>query len=115
MNQLTKLLLLFTISFFPFLPVSPVSENQMITLAQKPEPAYAKWGRLAMKETKAKYPNAQIIDYLHIGKTTSESIETEKFKLWMKENKREYGVFVNISFDSATQRVIKMTFIETER
>ena len=115
MNQFIKFLIFFTVSFFPFLPVSPFSKNQVITFAQKPEPAYAKWGRLAMEETKAKYPNAQIIDYLHIGKTTSQSIETEKFKLWMKENKREYGVFVNISFDTATQRVIKMTFIETER
>jgi len=38
-----------------------------IFLAQQDTPAYAKWGKLAFKETQLKYPNADIIDYLHEG------------------------------------------------
>ena len=35
--------------------------------AQPEIPAYAKWGRLAVKEVESKYPNARIIDYFHEG------------------------------------------------
>ena len=32
------------------------------------QPPYAKWGKLAVEKTKEKYPKAEIIDYLHIGR-----------------------------------------------
>ena len=47
-------------------------------------PAYAKWGQLAVLETKSKYPDADIIDYLHEGRETKEDSTIEKFKLWLK-------------------------------
>ena len=115
MSRLLKVLFILMVSISPFSPFPQWVSNQTISHAQKPEPAYAKWGRLAMKETKEKYPNAQIIDYLHIGRTKYQSNETEKFKLWMRENQREYGVFVNITFNPETEKVIKMTFTETDR
>lgn len=82
---------------------------------QKPIPPYAKWGALAMKETKEKYPNAQIIDYLHIGRDIGPQTSTEKFKLWIKGQQKEFGVFVNIEFNNQTEKVIKVTFKETDR
>jgi hypothetical protein len=115
MKRVIKTFIILVICTFPYSPSPQGLVNNNVTYAQKPEPSYAKWGRLAMKETKAKYPQAQIIDYLHIGKTTNQSIETEKFKLWLRENQREYGVFVDISFDSETHKVINMSFTETDR
>ena len=35
-----------------------------IAHTQQEIPAYAKWGKLAVKETQSKYPIANIIDYL---------------------------------------------------
>nr|WP_251028972.1 DUF3889 domain-containing protein [Bacillus sp. ISL-18] len=53
---------------------------------QKPIPPYAKWGKITMQKTKEKYPQAKIIDYLHIGRDKGENTSVEKFKLWLKEN-----------------------------
>lgn len=82
---------------------------------QKPIPPYAKWGTLAMEKTKERYPNANILDYLHMGRVPGIPNTTEKFKLWLKENNKEFGVFVEIQFDTRTEKVIKITFKETAR
>lgn len=81
----------------------------------KPIPPYAKFGKLAMEKTHEKYPNAKIIDYLHIGRITGPHSSTEKFKLWLKDNSREFGVFVNIEFNNKTEKVMNITFKETSR
>ncbi|PAV28456.1 hypothetical protein CIL05_16080 [Virgibacillus profundi] len=81
--------------------------------AENEIPPYAKWGQLAVKETKSKYPNAQVIDYLHIGRETKDDSMVEKFKLWLKEESKEYGVFINIEFNSQTDEVIAITFRES--
>lgn len=86
-----------------------------LVLAQKPIPSYAKWGNYAMKTTKEKYPNAQILDYLHIGRKTGTTSSTESFKLWLRENKKEFGVFVDIQFDKQTEKVLQTTFRETSQ
>ncbi|WP_026021879.1 YqzG/YhdC family protein [Bacillus timonensis] len=82
---------------------------------KKPEPEYAKWGRLAMEETKKRYPSAQIVDYLHVGRYKKNGMHIERFKLWLKQDKREFGVFVNITFEPETERVKNITVVETER
>ncbi|MEH7414990.1 YqzG/YhdC family protein [Neobacillus drentensis] len=82
---------------------------------QKPIPPYAKWGTLAMKKTQERYPQAKIIDYLHVGRVTDSQSTTEKFKLWLKDDKREFGVFVDIKFNPATNQVINITYRETTR
>ncbi|MFK9090875.1 DUF3889 domain-containing protein [Bacillus salipaludis] len=82
---------------------------------QKPIPPYAKFGTLAMEKTHEKYPNAKIIDYLHIGRLAGKQTSTEKFKLWLKDNSKEFGVFVNIEFNNETGKVSKITFKETSR
>lgn len=80
----------------------------------KAQPAYAKWGRLAMLKTKEKYPNAQIIDYLHIGRVKGENTSIEKFKLWLKEKDKEFGVLVDIEFETKSEKMTKITYKEVK-
>lgn len=82
---------------------------------QKPIPPYAKWGTFAMEKTQERYPNAKIIDYLHIGRIRGPHSSTERFKLWLKVNTREFGVFINIEFNNETGKVINVTFKESSR
>ncbi|MDZ5610680.1 DUF3889 domain-containing protein [Bacillus pseudomycoides] len=75
------------------------------------QPHNAKRVKLAVEKTKEKYPTAQIIDYLHIGrKPKTVNITTEKFKLWLREDGKEYGVFVDVEFDTRTEKFLKITF-----
>jgi hypothetical protein len=91
-------------------------EFPQISIAQqKPIPPYAKWGQLAMKKTHEKYPQAKIVDYLHVGRTTGPQTSVEKFKLWLKGPQKEFGVFVDIEFDNKTEKVISIKFRETTR
>ena len=83
--------------------------------AQLEAPAYAKWGTLAINETKSKYPNASIIDYLHEGREYKEDSTIEKFKLWLKDGDHEFGVFVRIEFTTDTEEVINIKMQETSR
>lgn len=78
-------------------------------------PSYAKWGQIAIHKTKERYPQANIIDYLHIRRDKEENTSEEKFKLWLKENNKEFGVFVNIIFDNKTEQIIDVKFRETAR
>lgn len=80
------------------------------------QPPYAKWGKLAVEKTKEQYPKAEIIDYLHIGrKPKTVQITVEKFKLWLRENGKEYGVFVDVEFETKTEKFIKLSFQKTSR
>nr|WP_244440954.1 YqzG/YhdC family protein [Neobacillus jeddahensis] len=94
--------------------VSPLQGHHIVN-AQKPIPPYAKWGTLAMKKTHERYPHADIIDYLHIGRRSGPRTSTERFKLWLKDNKKEFGVFINIEFNTQTEKVVKITFKETKK
>lgn len=89
--------------------------NQTFVYAQQETPAYAKWGQLAMKETQAKYPNAKIIDYLHVGRETKEDYTIETFKLWLKEGAKEFGVYVKIQYVTQTEKIVSMDLQETSQ
>lgn len=91
--------------------------DSSITTAEskKPVPEYAKWGRLAMEETQKRYPSAQIVDYLHVGRYKKNGMYVERFKLWLKQDNREFGILVNITFESDTERVKNITVVETDR
>lgn len=78
-------------------------------------PSYAKWGKLAMIKTKEKYPQADILDYLHRGREVKETYSIEKFKLWLRKDKREFGVFIDLKFDPETEKLIDVTFTETSK
>lgn len=94
------------------------ANTELSTLAQEQQherPSYAKWGLLAVKETKVKYPNADIIDYLHQGREINGDSTFENFKLWLKEGDKEFGVFVRIEFNSDTEELVGIEFEETSR
>ncbi|MEH7011310.1 YqzG/YhdC family protein [Neobacillus niacini] len=110
-----KLLICLLISLFCSNVSYPFHLNQIAHAQQKPIPPYAKWSKVALEKTKAKYPNAKIVDYLHIGRRSGQSTSTERFKFWLKENQKEFGVFVNIEFNNQTGQVVNVTFQETTR
>lgn len=84
--------------------------------AQVNTPEHAKWGQLAMQNVMSIYPKADVIDYLHIGKDVGNVTSVEKFKLWLKaEDNREFGVFVDITFNNQTQEVVDIKYTETDR
>jgi hypothetical protein len=87
----------------------------MTAYAEKAIPPYAKWGRLAMQKTKERYPNSDIVDYLHIGREVKGDVSIEKFKLWLKNNKKEFGVYITISFKTNTGDLLDIKFKETTK
>ncbi|WP_019416026.1 DUF3889 domain-containing protein [Paenisporosarcina sp. TG20] len=78
-------------------------------------PSYAKWGQIAMKETQSTYPNANIIDYKHVGSEIVGESTIETFKLWLKEANKEFGVFVRIEYITKTEKVVDIKYEETSR
>lgn len=81
----------------------------------EPTPSYAKWGQLAVQETKARYKDYCVVDYLHIGKQVGPIESSEKFKLWLRAcpGEREFGVYVTISFNNETEKITNIVFKET--
>lgn len=82
-----------------------ICSSAQFAQARPDEPSYAKWGQLAMKTAKEKYPKADIIDYLHIGKVEKEGVSTEKFKLWLREDGKEFGLFIDIDFNPSNEQI----------
>ena len=74
------------------------------------EPAYAKWGVIAVKKAETKY-GAPVKDYAHIGRTViSESIAEEKFRLLMKKVNQEFTVEVTVRFNPQTDELSNVDF-----
>ncbi|HWK23833.1 MAG TPA: DUF3889 domain-containing protein [Ureibacillus sp.] len=93
-----------------------VPSDDEITSAQENIPAYAKWGRLAMQKVMEKYPTADVIDYLHIGREVGTVTSVEKFKLWLKrDDNTEFGVYVDITFNNQTEEVVDIKYTETNQ
>lgn len=88
-------------------PTSPAIDKEI--------PPYAKWGRMAVEETKKKYSEAKIVDYMYQGSHTSDDVTVQTFKLWLNEQDKEFGVYVKIEHDRETDKVEKITFEETDR
>lgn len=97
--------LMVLIALSEYIPIRALSVEAH---AERPEPAYAKWGRLAMETAKKKYPKAKILDYLHIGRERRQTTDIEKFKLWIEDEGKEFGLYIDIEFDSKTDRVIRI-------
>ncbi len=76
-------------------------------------PSYAKWGQLAVKTAKEKYPRANIVDYLHIGREDKPNSSIEKFKLWVDDQGKEFGLLIQIEFDPKDDRVINVSTQKT--
>ena len=94
---------------------SALTHIPSIAHTQEEIPAYAKWGRLAVKEVQSKYPDATVIDYLHEGSETKGDTTIEKFKLWLKDSDKEFGVFVHIEYTTETEEIVNVEFRETFR
>ncbi|CAJ1004334.1 DUF3889 domain-containing protein [Brevibacillus aydinogluensis] len=78
------------------------------------QPPYAKWGRLAIEHTMKTYPQAEIVDYLHVGRTSKTPATWEEtFKLLLREGRRMWAVIVRIEFDKQTEKVIAIRLEET--
>ncbi|PIC79543.1 hypothetical protein CSV75_10080 [Sporosarcina sp. P18a] len=88
------------------------SEAPVATLSKVEVPAYAKWSRLAIKQTMLKYPRAEIKDYLHIATDSKNVTSVEKFQLWLKEEEREFGVIVTVTYSAETGQFIRINFQE---
>jgi hypothetical protein len=82
---------------------------------QYAEPAYAKWGKLAMEETAKAYRNASIVDYKYEGRTIlSEGQAEERFVLWIVKDTREFGVRVSIRVNTRTDELIDVRMQELD-
>ncbi|MFD2043712.1 DUF3889 domain-containing protein [Ornithinibacillus salinisoli] len=112
MKLLISILLVFGILLFGN---SSILDINKIIIAEKETPPYAKWGQIAMKKTKEQYPQAEIIDYLHIGREKGTEYSIEKFKLWLKKDSGEFGVFVDIKFNNETEQIIDIKYRKTTR
>ncbi|MGD6962066.1 DUF3889 domain-containing protein [Fictibacillus phosphorivorans] len=81
-----------------FLVCSSVSFTVSAESPRVQEPAYAKWGRLAVFETGKRYPDYDIVDYLYVGRTTAQNEDiVERFKLWIRKGASEKGVIITIT------------------
>ncbi|WOV89279.1 DUF3889 domain-containing protein [Sporosarcina oncorhynchi] len=95
---------------------NPLTTITPSTVAMDKEiPAYAKWSRLALKETTKKYPNAKIIDYLYMGTVPQDDKMIATFQLWLKENSKEFGVRVKVTYDTVSQQYVNVEFEEFAR
>lgn len=84
----------------------------LIEVANWKEPAYATWGGLAIEKTKKKY-DADVIDYLYMGRTTISSVlAEEKFKLWLKKGSQEFGVYVSVAYHPIKKQFLSIRFEE---
>ncbi|KPL60211.1 DUF3889 domain-containing protein [Rossellomorea vietnamensis] len=98
-----------------FLTNLTIDDGTQVLHAQQEIPSYAKWGSLAVRKTKERYPDAAIVDYLHIGKEYGTKISTEKFKLWLRQDGKEFGVFIDIQFETDSEKLLDIKFRETNR
>ena len=89
-----------------------VSDVPVVASSKVEVPSYAKWSRLAIKQTMLKYPHADITDYLHIATHTKKVTNVEKFQLWLKEEEREFGVLVTVTYSAETGDFIRIDFQE---
>ncbi|NHN31831.1 DUF3889 domain-containing protein [Paenibacillus sp. S3N08] len=81
-----------------------------VLAAPAPSPSYAKWSKQALEAAQKEY-HASIVDYLHVGRTDiAEDIAEEKFKLWLRNEGGEFGVFVTIRFNPSTEQVLQTSF-----
>lgn len=112
MRKLLVTLLAFSLLYFSTIAIHQPSD---IIIHGQESPPYAKWGKIAMQNVKQKYPNADIVDYLHVGRKTGVQNSTETFKLWLRAPDKEFGVFVNITFDNESEEIVDITYKEVDR
>lgn len=86
------------------------SDNGMKPLeAHTNEPAevYGPWGMVGMERAKRRYPNAEIVDYQHIGRQAAET-----FRYELQQNGRQWTVHAVVTFDPQTNQVVSVELLE---
>ncbi|AJY77910.1 hypothetical protein VN24_21325 [Paenibacillus beijingensis] len=72
------------------------------------EPSYARFGRIAVKETIAKY-GAEVVDYRYDGRfPLPDDMAEERFRLWLRKENREFGVTVHMTIVPSTNRLVSI-------
>ncbi|CDQ37909.1 MULTISPECIES: DUF3889 domain-containing protein [Virgibacillus] len=104
-----------SLSMFMFTGIASPAATESPLSVDEGVPAYAKWGKMAVKATMAKYPDAEIIDYLYSGNEVKDDSKVEKFKLWLRQGNKEFGVRINIRYHQDTEKVEGITFQETSK
>lgn len=89
---------------------NPNKQDQQVEI-----PSYAKWSKIAIKETQKKYSDAKVIDYLHEGSETKGDQTIEIFKLWLRGPTKEFGVFVRVKYVTKTEELVTIEFQETSK
>ncbi|MFD0959573.1 DUF3889 domain-containing protein [Paenibacillus chungangensis] len=83
------------------------------TAALLAQPAYAQWGRVAMEETAKAYQGASIVDYKYEGRQPGATGEAkEVFRLWLRQDGREFPVRVTITVETSTERLVNVKLEE---
>lgn len=79
------------------------------------DPGYAQWGKLAMEEASKAYPHSSIVDYKYEGKhSIAEGHVEERFKLWLRNGEREFGVRVIISIRNNSEEHPQVKIVEMQ-
>lgn len=100
-------------------PDSKVQEKHLTSIARshiryvkRTDPAYAQWGAVAIRETGKKY-GADVVDYLYMGRRRlSRDLAEEKFKLWLRKENREFGVYVTVRYHPITRQLVSIDYEE---
>jgi len=100
-------------------PESKIEEKHLTSIARshiryvkRTDPAYAQWGAVAIKEAGKKY-GSEVVDYLYMGRRTlSRDLAEEKFKLWLRKESREFGVYVTVRYHPATRQLVSIVYEE---
>lgn len=95
-------------------PISSYGSHVFDELQEDP-PAYAKWGKIAVQEVKARYPEDKVVDYFHVGRKTEGQETIETFKLWLEGDTKEFGVIIDIHFNTDSEEITDLQFKETSR
>lgn len=79
-----------------------------LTPIHEATPEYARWTVQALEAVKAKYKEAAIKDFLYAGcQPRSRTVTDYVYKYWLAEEGREFGVYVTLSIDPPSGRVIQ--------
>ncbi|WP_242507424.1 DUF3889 domain-containing protein [Brevibacillus agri] len=77
-------------------------------------PAICQMGQIGDAGDDEKYPHAQIVDYLHVGRTAKTPTTSEEtFKLLLQEGNRRWALLVHIEFENQTEHVVQITYEES--
>ncbi|MGC4377363.1 DUF3889 domain-containing protein [Fictibacillus sp. Mic-4] len=92
-----------------------VDRKSKVNVAPAPvsEEDYAKWGKLALQETKKKYPNSKVSDYRYdTRRINPDGTVIDFFNFIVTENAVTKDVRVSVMHDPDTDRLISITFEE---